>query len=107
MTMALAPRHHALGAAAAARRLAPTGELAEYRPAGSRNYVRVGDVVHVRPSRPGRHDGFDSKVLRIRGNQSAGVAGVDVVNPATGGVHTVTPDRIGRRRQPKGGASCR
>lgn len=101
MTAQLAPRHHALGAAHVAAELAASGDLAEFRI--GRNFVRLGDVVHVKPSRPGKHDGFDSPVKRIRGNQSAGVSGVDVVNPATGGVHTVTADRIERRAQTKGG----
>lgn len=101
MTARLAPRNHAIGAADAARHLAPYGELTEFRV--GRNYVRLGDTVHVRPSRPGRHDGFDSKVLRIRGNQSAGVSGVDVTDPRTGGIRTLPTDRIERRAQTKGG----
>lgn len=92
-------RNHALAAADASAVLSVT-EVLEYRPDGSRNFVRKGDVVHVRPSRPGRHDGFDSKVLRIRGTLTD-VTGVDVVDPRTGGVRTVLPDRIARKAQTK------
>lgn len=95
------PRNHALAAADTARALAPHGELQEYRV--GRNWIRVGDTVHVKPSRPGRRDGFDSRVLRIRGNQSAGVAAVDVVDPRTGGVRTLPPERIERKAQTKRG----
>lgn len=101
MTAALAPRHHALGAAEAARQLASTGELDEFRL--GRNFVRVGDTVHVKPSRPGRHDGFDAKVRRIRGNQAAGAESVDVADPRNGGLRTVPIDRIERRAQTKDG----
>lgn len=95
-------RHHALGAATASAQLAATGSLDEYRV--GRNFIRVGDVVHVKPSRPGKRDGFDSRVLRIRGNQSAGVVGVDVTDPRNGGTRTITPDRIERRTQTKAAA---
>lgn len=94
-------RNHALAAADASAVLS-VAEVLEYRPDGSRNFVRRGDVVHVRPSRPGRHDGFDSKILRIRGTLT-NVTGVDVRDPRTGGLRTVLPDRIERRAQTRGG----
>jgi len=95
------PRNHALGAAYAAQQLAPGGELQEFRL--GRNFIRVGDLVHIKPSKPGKRDGFDARVLRIRGNQSAGVTGVDVADPRNGGLRTLLPERIERRAQTKAG----
>ena len=94
---------HASGAIDAARQMANDGSLPEYRV--GRNYIRIGDTVHVKPSRPGRHDGFDSKVLRIRGNAVVGAVSVDVTDPHNGNVRTLPTERIERKAQTKGGES--
>lgn len=102
--MALVIRNHAMGAADAMRVL---GERRVDAFRHGRNFVRVGDVVHVKPSRPGRRDGFDAHVISIRARDIGGVpnvvTGVDVVDPYSGGVRTVTVDRVERKAQTRGG----
>lgn len=92
-------RDHSLAAADASAVLT-VRDITEYRQ--GRNFVRVGDVVHVRPSKPGKRDGFDSKVLRIRGTLTA-VTDVDVVDPRNGNVRTLPAARIARKAQTKAG----
>lgn len=80
---------------------ASNGELTEFRPAGSRNFIRVGDVVAVAPSAPKRRDGFDAKVVRFDTDSSGAVVAVQVVGPR--GFRTVRPERVRRRQQTRGG----
>ena len=65
-----------------------------------RNFIRVGDVVKVRPSRPGKHDGFRGKVRAIFQEGDA-VTRVDVWGGANGGasLRSFTPDRLTRVAQ--------
>lgn len=79
MTTRIVRREHSFAAADASHVLT-VRDVLEYRL--GRNFVRVGDVV----------------VLRIRGTLTA-VTGVDVVDPRTGGVRTLTADRVARRAQ--------
>lgn len=73
--------------------------VTEYR--DGRNFVRVGDLVKVAPSRPGRRNGFVSRVRRIHFDEATlQPTGVDVVD-GTGAIRTVRPERITRKRQPK------
>lgn len=73
--------------------------MTEYR--DGRNFVRVGDLVKVAPSRPGRRNGFVSRVRRIHFDEvTLQPTGVDVVD-GTGATRTVRPERITRKREPK------
>lgn len=65
---------------------------------GGRNYLRPGDVVKVTPSKPGKRDGFEGRVLRIR---QAGDVEVDVVGGpgGRGGVRTFKLERLRRVAQ--------
>jgi hypothetical protein len=76
-------------------------ELNEIR-LGGRNFVRVGDVVKVKPSRPGRRDGFDA-VVKAMWESEYGVE-VEVIGgpknrPAA--TRTFRPERLERRSQAK------
>lgn len=64
-----------------------------------RNFIRVGDVVHVKPSRPGKRDGFDGKVVSIRANDDGSIRWLDVSGPK--GLRSVVPDQVQRRAQTK------
>lgn len=70
-----------------------------------RNFIRLGDTVHVAPSRPRKRDGFDSRVRALRADPDTGaILGVEVVDPhKAGAVRVVRPERISRRRQTTGG----
>lgn len=71
-----------------------------------RNFIRVGDLVRVAPSSPGRRDGFKGKVTRIRAVD--GEVTFDVVGARKGrapGVHTFWSDRIIRVAQTRAGVS--
>ncbi len=77
--------------------------LTEYKV--GRNFIRVGHVVKVRPSRPRHRDAFEGKVAAIRADDSGTVQEVDVhgdgsVNWAT---RTVRPERVERVAQVRGG----
>jgi len=77
-----------------------TATIPRYRT--GRNWIRVGDVVKVAPSKPRRHDGGRARVLAIRSNADTGdVVGVDVVIDTRPGVRTLTTDRIHRVAQTK------
>ncbi len=67
----------------------------EYRV--GRNFIRVGDTVRVLPSRPRRHDGFDSKVERIDATDGVPV-GIHVYDPDRR-ARVLPPERIARRHQ--------
>jgi hypothetical protein len=72
-------------------------EITEFR--RGRNFIRVGDRVHVKPSRPGKKDGFDSKVRRILANPDGTPQALEVTDPRNGAIRTLRPERIERRRQ--------
>lgn len=61
-----------------------------------RCFVRPGDLVHVRPSRPNRRDGFEAVVRRILGTDPVSV---EVVSRRNGHIRTVFVERIQRRSQ--------
>lgn len=73
-------------------------QLTEYRT--GRNYIRIGDVVRVRP-RPGRRDGFEARVRSIRGDDAGEVNEVEVFGGPAGrqAIRTFRPDRIERVAQ--------
>lgn len=82
-------------------------EVSEYRV--GRNFIRLGDKVKVKPSRPGKRDGCVARVRRIKAEEGEGGAVREVeVAPLTGkylgSVRTFLPDRIERMSQTKGGA---
>lgn len=66
-------------------------ELTEYQ--HNRNFVRVGDPVKAKPV--GR-TAFDTRVHRIS-RLANGVIEIEVVDPYTKGIRTVTPARITRK----------
>lgn len=68
---------------------------------GGRNFIRPGDVVRVKPSRPGKRDGFEARVRRIvdtPGGVEVEVAGAPAGKPAA--IRTFFLDRLERMRQP-------
>lgn len=75
--------------------------IEEYRV--GRNFIRVGDVVRAKPSRPGKHDGFDSRVRRILADAEGHPTGVEVKDPRNGAVRTLRPERIERKAQTRNG----
>lgn len=76
-------------------RVVRPANLPEFRK--GRNFVRVGDRVHVRPSKPGRRDGWDTYVLQIRAVDGK-PAYVDV-SDKRGGRRTIPIERVERRAQ--------
>lgn len=77
-------------------------QLTEYRT--GRNFIRIGDVVRVRP-RPGRRDGFEARVRPIRADSAGEVSEVEVFGGPAGrsAVRTFRPDRIERVAQTRNG----
>lgn len=79
----------------------PVDRLTEYRP--GRNFIRLGDVVHVERA-PGRRP-FDGRVTDIRGHvddvRGTIVRYVAVIDPHTGNERIVDPADIKRRAQSK------
>jgi hypothetical protein len=70
-----------------------------------RNWLRVGDRVHVTPSRPGRRDGFDGRVTRVLRYPDDHVE-VEVRGAPSGkamSARTFFLDRIERRVQTRSG----
>lgn len=55
-------------------------------------YVRVGDTVEVKPSRPRRRDGYRSVVRKVL--TSKGIPYVEVVDQR-GNIRSVTLDKLG------------
>jgi hypothetical protein len=78
-------------------------EIIEVR--GGRNWLRLGDRVHVNPTRPRRHDGFDGRVTRLLrypdGHVEVEVRGGRNGRAVTG--RTVVLDRVRRRVQTRNG----
>jgi hypothetical protein len=70
-----------------------------------RNWLRVGDRVHVTPTRPRRRDGFDGCVTRLLrypdGHVEVEVQGDRNGRAVTG--RTVALDRVRRRAQTRNG----
>lgn len=71
-------------------------ELTKFRV--GRNFVHVGDVIRVKPSKPRKRDGFDTSVRRITGNGHGLAVSVEVVDP-NGRLREVYVDRVERRDQ--------
>lgn len=78
----------------------------QYRPAGTRNFIRVGDVVIVRP--PERGSRFLAAITRIDALDDGTVTAVNLSvrsklngtdHPKRGSSRAVTPDRISRIAQ--------
>lgn len=57
------------------------GNRTEWREPGTRNFIRVGDVVKVAPSAPRKRDGFEGRVMAIHDE------GWQVVFQLLGGPH--------------------
>lgn len=66
-------------------------EITEYR--HNRNWVRIGDPVKAKPT--GRTT-FDTRVHRIV-QLGSGLIEIEVVDPYTKGIRTVTPSAITRK----------
>lgn len=76
--------------------------LQEWRPEGSRNFIRVGDVVKVLPSPNLKATSFEAIVRGIEADDETGEAKViEVLGGKKGRLMTrfVTPDRIKRVAQ--------
>lgn len=75
-----------------------------------RNFIRLGDIVRVKPSRKGKKDGFDARVSRLLTNEAGQLIEVEVVEPmgafsgkSFGRLRSFRPDRIERKSQTKNG----
>lgn len=85
------------------QRILIDGNVKEWREPGTRNYIRVADKVKVKPSTPGKHDGFEARVTGIYDD------GIQVVFRVVGGTrgrqHTrfIRSDRVARVAQTKSG----
>lgn len=77
----------------------PDGDLLEYRPEGTRNFIRVGDTVKVKPSKPGKRDGYEAKVSRIEGNPDGTPKAIHVIGGPKNQFRTYFPNRIARVNQ--------
>lgn len=75
-----------------------TPTLEEYRV--GRNYIRPGDIVHVLPSRRGKHDGGEARVVRIMPRARGDVIFHVIQDGAN---HYYPLDRIRRRSQTRNG----
>lgn len=75
--------------------------MKEYRL--GRNFIRVGDVVKVTPSSPGKHDGFEARVLAIYDQDGEIV--FQLLGGTRGRLHTrfIRAERIRRVAQVRGG----
>lgn len=82
--------------------VAPVAVTVIRDPRGGRNYIRKGDTVHVDPSQPGKHDGFDARFIGARVDGNGNVIDVEVYGarrdraPA---LRTLRPERIRRTRR--------
>ncbi len=77
----------------------------EYQPDGS-NYIRVGDIVKVKPSRPKKRDGFEGRVREIRTDDEGTVTELVIVGGPVGratATRFMRPDRIKRVAQTRNG----
>lgn len=66
-----------------------------------RNYVRIGDRVHVRRSREGRRDGFDTVVVAIT-EQGGEVISIDCRDKRNN-LRTIPVERVERKAQTRNG----
>lgn len=73
-------------------------DVTEWRP--GRNFVRLGDVVKVAPSKPGKHDGFTGRVTRMVADDGTVT---EVTLGTDRGVRTVRADRVHRVAQQRHG----
>lgn len=71
-------------------------QILEYR--AGRNYIRVGDTVHIKPTRPRKRNGFDAKVVRIDADDTGQPVAVHVYDPERR-ARVLPPERITRRHQ--------
>jgi hypothetical protein len=73
----------------------------EWRPPGSRNYIRVGDIVKVAPSQPKKRDGFEARVMAIDVDADGTGATFQLLGGARGRLHTrfIRDGRISRVAQ--------
>ena len=73
-------------------------ELSQVRdPSGARRIIRTGDLFDVKPSRPGKHDGWTGNIKRIRSTP----AGVEVEVTCPGQcARTIPIGRLGARKAP-------
>ena len=82
-----------------------TVRVDSYRP--GRNHIRVGDPVAVKPSRPGRRDGFVGPVYSIDADSRTGeIVTVTVCGAPPGrprAFHALRPDRIARVAKTRAG----
>lgn len=80
--------------------------LQEWRPDGARNFIRVGDIVKVLPPADRRGTSFEAKVQAIEADDATGdVKWLEVMGGRSGRYqfHAVTPNRIRRVAQTRGG----
>lgn len=81
-------------------------KLQEWRPDGTRNFIRVGDVVKVLPPPDRKASSFEAIVREIDADDETGeVRCVMVLGGKRGRLmtHHVRPDRIKRVAQVRGG----
>lgn len=76
-------------------------KINEWRPEGARNFIRVGDVVKVLPSSPGKSDGFEARVREIAVDEAGEVRHLEVIGGSRGkvAVRFIKPERIARVAQ--------
>lgn len=55
--------------------------------------IHLGHPARIRPSSPGKHDGFEALIRRIHVNDGR-VSGIDVVDPRNGHLRTLHPSRV-------------
>jgi len=81
-------------------------KLKEYRPEGTRNFVRLGDVVKVLPAPGIKGSSFEAIVKDIDADDETGEVKVVMVLGGKKGrlaLHHVRPERIRRVAQTRGG----
>lgn len=75
------------------------GDMKEWREPGTRNYIRVGDVVKVAPSAPKKRDGFEGRVMAIFGKDGRdGPVTFQLLGGPRGRLHTrfIRSERVTR-----------
>jgi hypothetical protein len=81
--------------------LVPTKTDTIRDPQGGRNMIRQGDIVRVRPSRPGARDGFNATFRTATVDDDGNVVDIEVYGGHGGraAIRTLRPERIQRRAQ--------